>query len=212
MASVPSKSCPSLTRRGSGHPPGARVMADAIALLFSYSEPAYAKKVPSFVCPGPEAFFAHVSRIECEIRTAAHGKRRHLRFSCPMPETSTEFLAFLHYLAPVPSNRISDAAEQALVIAERALAGYVFLMEKDDCEDWPSSHLVQPLGWFLKTLFPAAYKLNEKILHAEMKHVAAAISSIDATKRTPKKIFDAIEKVQKDQSFAEFQKHLAENL
>ena len=166
-------------KRRCGGPPGARVMAEAIALYFSFAEPQYVKIAPSFVSPGPEAFFAHVSRLETEYR-AQTSKRRSVRLAgAESAETTAEFAAFLDYLSAPSSNRLTDRALQALVIAERALAGYVFLLGKEDCEDWPRSHLVQPLTWFLKLLLPAATAAHEKILGSELKHVAELIFGIE---------------------------------
>ena len=194
MASVCTKTRNCAEKRRSGGPPGSRVMAEAIALYFSYAESQYAKRNPLFVCPGPDAFFAHVARLECLNRTQG-AQRRSLRFAAAAAETTIEFLDFLDFLVPPPK---SNRTLQAVLIAERALAGYVYLIGKDDSEDWPRSHLIQPLGWFLKLLFPATH---EKIAGAELKHVAELIVGIADTPTKPKKIFTAIESIQASQTF-----------
>ena len=202
MASVCSKTHGCAEKRRRGGPPGSRVMAEAIVLYFSYAEPSYAKIKPDFVSPGPEAFFAHVSRLGT-LRPKEE-RRRNLRFAPEVPETTAEFAAFLDFLAP-QSNR----SLQALVIAERALAGYVFFLGKDDCEDWPRSHLVQPLTWFLKLLLPDSEKSYEKVLGSELKHVAELIVKIDGIERRPVKIFKALQKIQATQSFEDLSKLIA---
>ena len=205
MASVCSKTHAVASRasaeRRRGGPPGSRVMTEAIVLYFSYAEPSYAKIKPDFVSPGPEAFFAHVSRIKMRPKEE---RRRSLRFAPEVPETTADFADFLDFLAP-QSNR----SLQALLIAERALAGYVFLLGKDDCEDWPRSHLVQPLTWFLKLLLPGSEKTYEKLLGSELKHVAELIIKIDGVERRPVKIFKAIQKIQATQSFEDLSKLVA---
>jgi hypothetical protein len=204
MASACSKTRNCAEKRRSGGPPGSRVMAEAIALYFSYAEPQYAKKDPLFASPGPEAFFAHIARLECTYR-ASTCKRRSVRFAAAeQAETTAQFTAFLDFLVTPHSNRLSDRVLQALLIAERALAGYVYLLGKDDTDDWPRSHLIQPLSWFLKLLPPA--DAHEKILGSELKHVAELIVGISETDRRPKKIFQAIEKLQGAQTFEAFRK------
>lgn len=179
-------------------------MAEAIAFYFSYAEPQYSKIAPAFVSPGPEAFFAHVARLESEYR-AQTSKRRSVRLAgAESAETTADFAAFLDYLAAPSTNRLVDRALQALIIAERALAGYVFLLGKEDCEDWPRSHLVQPLTWFLKLLLPSTC---DKILGSELKHVAELILGMDD--RRPKKMFQVIEQIQAKQSFDDFRKLMA---
>lgn len=194
MASACTKTRNCAEKRRSGGPPGSRVMTEAIALYFSYAEPQYAKRNPLFVCPGPEAFFAHVTRLECLNRTQG-AQRRSLRFAAAAAETTAEFLDFLDSLVPPPK---SNRTLQAVMIAERALAGYVYLLGKDDSEDWPRSHLIQPLGWFLKLLFPTTH---EKIAGAELKHVAELIVGITEAPNKPKKVFQAIEFIQRSQTF-----------
>lgn len=204
MASVCSKtrSCLHTEKRRSGGPPGSRVMAEAIALYFSYAEPHYIKKNPLFASPGPEAFFAHVARLETEYR-ALTNKRRSVRFAAgEQAETTTQFEAFLDFLVTPQSNRLTDRVLQTLLIAECALAGYVYLLGKNNAEDWPRSHIIQPLSWFLKQL-PFA-DAHEKILGSELKHVAELIVRISETDRRPKKIFQAIGKIQAAQTFEEF--------